>query len=193
MEIDMKKLETAIIYLQRIADGNNPINNMPAEEDAVLNNPNVIRCMYFVKEVLEQVKANNGVIAGPHARRERRSGRAEDMFPFEILSKFQYREDKSINNLLNQIYEPMEDKTIRKLSGKRINEWLMAYGYVQEVYNEELKGNIKVPTEKGVAIGLRSERVEYPNNIYYSIIYNRNAQEFLVRNIEKFINGEVIE
>ena len=28
--VDMKKLETAIVYLQRIADGNNPINNLPA-------------------------------------------------------------------------------------------------------------------------------------------------------------------
>ena len=60
--IDMKKLETAIVYLQRIADGNNPINNLPAEEDSVLNNPNVIRCMFFVKEVLEEVKRNNGYI-----------------------------------------------------------------------------------------------------------------------------------
>lgn len=42
--IDIKKLETAIIYLQRIAEGNNPINNMPAYEDTVLNDPNVIRC-----------------------------------------------------------------------------------------------------------------------------------------------------
>ena len=55
MDIDAKKLDIAILYLQRIADGNNPVNNMPAGEDSVLNNPNVIRCMYFVKEVLEEV------------------------------------------------------------------------------------------------------------------------------------------
>ena len=47
MEIDLKKLDTAILYLQRIADGNNPVNNMPAEDDSVLNNPNVIRCMFL--------------------------------------------------------------------------------------------------------------------------------------------------
>ena len=62
MDIDAKKLDIAILYLQRIADGNNPVNNMPAGEDSVLNNPNVIRCMYFVKEVLEEVKRNDGVI-----------------------------------------------------------------------------------------------------------------------------------
>ena len=58
--IDMNKLETAIIYVQRIADGNNPVNNVPVEADSVLNNPHVIRCMYFVKEVLEEVKCHGG-------------------------------------------------------------------------------------------------------------------------------------
>lgn len=33
MDIDAKKLDIAILYLQRIADGNNPVNNMPAGED----------------------------------------------------------------------------------------------------------------------------------------------------------------
>lgn len=36
--IDKKKLDTAILYLQRIADGKNLVNNMPAEEDTILNN-----------------------------------------------------------------------------------------------------------------------------------------------------------
>lgn len=60
MEIDMNKLDKAILYLQRIADGNNPVNNMPADDDAVLNNPNVIRCMFYVKDILEEIKRNGG-------------------------------------------------------------------------------------------------------------------------------------
>lgn len=192
MEIDMQKLDIAITYLKRIADGNNPVNNMPAEEDAVLNNPNVIRCMYFVRDILEEVKANNGVIGAP-VKRESKSRRATDVFPVELLGKYQYREDKSINKILSQLYEPLEDKSIRKISGKLVNEWMMAAGFVVEIYNEELKTNIKVPTEKGKSIGLRSERVEYPGNTYYTISYNRNAQEFLIRNFEKFLNGEVVE
>lgn len=39
--VDTKKLETAILYLQRITEGHNPVNNMPAEEDSVLNNPDM--------------------------------------------------------------------------------------------------------------------------------------------------------
>ena len=61
-QIDMNKLDIAIKYIQRIAEGNNPVSNTPVEEDAVLNNPNVIRCMFFVKEVLEEVRRNEGLI-----------------------------------------------------------------------------------------------------------------------------------
>ncbi len=71
--VDMKKLETAIIYLQRIVEGNNPINNMPADEGSVLNNPNVIRCMFFVKDVLEEVKRNNGYIGRKAKKMKSRS------------------------------------------------------------------------------------------------------------------------
>ena len=45
-QLDMEKLEKALIYVGRIADGKNPVNNLPAEEDAVMNDPNVIRCMF---------------------------------------------------------------------------------------------------------------------------------------------------
>lgn len=192
MEIDMQKLDIAITYLKRIADGNNPVNNMPAEDDTVLNNPNVIRCMYFVRDILEQVKANNGIIGLP-AQKEHKSKRAVDVFPLELLGRYQYKEDKGINKILSQLYEPLKDKSIRKISGKIVNEWLMTAGYVTEVYNGELKTNIKVPTEKGMNIGLKSERVEYPGHTYYTIIYDKMAQEFLIKNFEKFLNGEVVE
>lgn len=192
MEVDIKKLDTAITYLQRLAEGHNPINNQSVEGDSVLNNPNVIRCMFFVKEVLEKVRANDGRIDAPVRKKERKSVRALDAFPVEILSKFKYREDKSIAKLLIQIYEPLEDKSIRKISGKTVNDWLLASGYIMEVYNEELKSNTKVPTEKGEQIGLRAERIEYPANVYIAIYYNKQAQEFLIRNFEKLLNGEII-
>ena len=35
MQIDMQRLEVAIKYIERIADGRNPVNNKPTEEDSV--------------------------------------------------------------------------------------------------------------------------------------------------------------
>lgn len=53
---------------------------------------------------------------------------------------------------------------------------MISSGYVTEVYSEEFQKNIKVPTEKGQALGLRAERVVYQptGHAYFSIIYVAN-------------------
>ena len=35
-EIDMKKLDLAIEYMKRMAEGNNPVTNQPEEKDSIL-------------------------------------------------------------------------------------------------------------------------------------------------------------
>lgn len=50
-EIDLKKLDISIEYIKSMVEGKNPINNYPLNEDSVLNNPNVIRCFYFIEDI----------------------------------------------------------------------------------------------------------------------------------------------
>lgn len=110
-QIDIKKLKSAFIYAQRIADGHNPINNLPIGDDTIINDPNVIRCMYFIKEVLQKVYDNNGIIDGVI----KKSNKADRNFPYEVLTKFEYREDKGINKLIEQIYEPIAGHGIKNI------------------------------------------------------------------------------
>ena len=107
--VDVKKLETAILYVQRIADGKNPVNNMPANEDSILNNPNVTRCMFFVKEVLEEVRHNDGYI-GRKAKKI-----VKQPFPVENLAEFVYKEDKPITKLVGQFNEMADMDIYKKL------------------------------------------------------------------------------
>ncbi len=186
--VDMKKLETAIVYLQRIADGNNPINNLPAGEDSVLNNPNVIRCMFFVKDVLEEVKRNGGYIG--------KKGKKSDklQFPVENLRSFAYREDKSISKFVDQLNEGLDDNIYKKLSYKPITQWLKLNGFLQEEDDLELKKTITTPTQKGIQLGIRAERRSNSRGIdYMLVIYGKQAQEYIVQNLEKILLGEVIE
>lgn len=177
--VDMKKLETAILYLQRIADGNNPVNNMPAEDDAVLNNPNVIRCMFFVKGILEEVKKNNGYIG----RKPRKSDKRE--FPLEVLAAFAYREDKTISKLAEQINELVDENVYQKLSYKSITGWLRQYGFLIEEYSQEFGKNITLPSERGSQIGIRAERrTNSSGRDYMRIIYGKQAQEYIVKNMK---------
>ena len=184
--IDKKKLETAILYLQRIADGKNPVNNMPAEEDTILNNPNVIRCMFFVKEILEEVKRNGGFIGGKSKKS------AKEDFPLEVLRQFAYREDKTISRFVEQVNEAVDDTVYQKLSYRPISQWLKLNGFLAEEYSQEYHKTMTVSTERGTGIGIRSEKQTNAQGVgYIRIVYEKQAQEYLIQNMEAILSGEM--
>lgn len=186
--IDKKKLDTAILYLQRIADGKNPVNNMPAQEDTILNNPNVIRCMFFVKEVLEEVKRNGGYVGG----KPRKSPRED--FPLEALRQFEYREDKTISRFVGQINEAVDDTVYKKLSYRPISQWLKLNGFLLEEHSQEYEKTVTISTEKGARIGIRSEKQTNDQGAeYVRVIYGKQAQEYLVRNMKAILSGDAAE
>ena len=184
-EFDLKRLENAITYIERMALGLNPVNNLPVEESSVLNNPNVIRCMFYVGDVLKAVYDNGGSTAATTSK-----NRSQTMFPTEVVEMFTYREDKGISKLIDQIFEPVKNRGYRKLTGKQVNEKLQKAGFIREVYNEELKKNVKEPTEKGISLGLRLEWKDYRGSRYPVIFYDRRAQEYLIKNLQRIWDKE---
>lgn len=185
--VDLEKLDVAIKYMQRIADGKNPVNNLPAEDDSVLNNPNVIRCMFFVKEILEEVQRNGGRIG----RKEKKKTKQE--FPVEVLSGFEYKEDLHISGFADQINKMIDTDVYKKLSYGAVTKWLKANDFLVEVVDNGNK-TVNRPTEKGEKLGLYSERrASMYGRDYTVVLYNQRAQEFIVNNMEAILNGEVVE
>lgn len=136
-QFEQSKLDVAIKYVERIADGCNPVNNVPLENDDILNNPNIIRCMYFIKDVLEEVQRNDGMIGG-------KVGKEPVLpFPIEILDSFIYVEDKSITHVLNQVYEPIANMNVKKVSVTKITAALKEEGYLLDEPNPETGKNQK--------------------------------------------------
>ena len=182
--VDAKKLETAILYLQRITEGKNPVNNMPTSDDDVINNPNVIRCMFFVKEVLEEVKRNEGYIG----RKPRDDNKQE--YPLDALKAFKYTGDKGISKLVDQFNEYVDMTVYKKLIVKPIKRWLVDNGYLIEEQESGTNKKVTRPTDKGTAAGIVSEMRSNPGgSSYLYIIYGRQAQELIVENRYK-IYGE---
>ncbi len=186
-EVDMKKLEVALTYAERMAEGNNPVKNIPAEEDSVLNNPNVIRCMYFIKEVLGEIKKNGGVIGRNH------SNSHKSPFPLEVLSNFQYREDQSISHFMAQIKALAGDTNVRGIGTKSITDWLKQRGYLTEEYNPVFNQKSTKTTQAGEEFGLYMEqRTSAKGYEYFTVMYSQKAQEYIVHNMEAILNGEII-
>ncbi len=184
-EIDMNKLNVAIQYIRRMSEGNNPVNNQKIE-DSILENANVVRCLFFVADVLEQVYKNGGIGGKKSNRKERK-----EKFSYAILEQFRYVEDKPISRLVRQMNTPIEETNIKKIKYTSITKALKEEGYLVEMYNEEVGKNIVIPSSKGQGIGIYSvRRVGSKGNVYYVVMYNEKAQNFLKENLEQLLINE---
>ena len=144
---DLEKLENAIIYVERIAEGKNPVNNTIADSDDVMNDPIIIRSMFFVKDVLAELKDNNGIIG-------KTGGNKKKEFPIETLDSFQYSGVKTITRLTEQLNSGIDETVYKKLSYRTITDWLKRNGYLIETEDSKLGKKVTLTTEKAQAIGI---------------------------------------
>ena len=189
--VDTKKLEIAIQYLQRITEGHNPVNNIPVDDDSVIKNPNVVRCMLFIKDVLEEVKQNDGYI-GRRPRTKKDNSKKNDSkkeYPLQALKNFRYSEDKSVSRLVDQ-FNGLTDLTVfQKLTYKPIIAWLKQNGYLRDEQDEGTSKKRTLVTEKGSEVGIKSElRKDSKGQEFIYITYSRTAQEFIVSNMDKILS-----
>ena len=174
--MDSEKLKKAIVYVDRMSSGCNPVNNEVLDSNHVLNNPNVIRCMYFIKDVLLDVYKNNKKTVYKKA------------FDYCVLSNFKYENDKTITHLFKQINSL--DENSEPLKFKPIIDWLKENDYLEVIMEDDKSRTIV--TEKGKRMGLRNEYINSRGRVYFAVIYNEAAQDFIVNNLEN-INKIMME
>lgn len=184
-QVDLRKLDIAIAYVRRMSEGKHPVTNRPVQDDHILDDPNVIRCMQFIGDVLEQVRVNKGIIAGRVPRSQR------DPFPFQVLENFKYEKDKPVSLLMRQIVELTGNRSTQSPGVKAVTNYLKAAGYLCEEVNPENNRKKTCITERGRAFGLyENHKISGRGEEYDVIMYGRHAQEFIVNNLERIVNGE---
>ena len=81
-EIDTMK--RAKMYLDKLSEGINPLNDMKTSPDDIVNNERISRCFKYVSEVLENIIDNDGTVKKSKKQK----------IPFDIadeqLQKFKY-------------------------------------------------------------------------------------------------------
>ncbi|SDB13369.1 hypothetical protein [Eubacterium oxidoreducens] len=185
-QFEIEKLNKAIIYADRIANGKNPINNLPVEDDYVLNDPNVIRCMFFIKDVLCAVKDNEGIVANKASKRRV----PKSKFPIERLQDFKPRGQVTITPFVNSLNEGLDKETVELIKVRTVTDWLKENGYLSKEYNQKIGKEITVSTEKGNMAGITSSFQVSPSGTEYCRVeYSPEAQEVIVQNIEKIIGS----
>ena len=188
---ELEKIAYAKSFIDKLANGINPLDDTPIPDDDIANNVRLSRCFFYVSGILQK-----------EIDRERRKSPKEnkpERLPFTItqeqLEDFGYSPNplsatavaRKINWLVR---EDIEQKKIEKLSYRKIAQWLLNIGMIE--YREWEDGKIKrFPTAEGEAIGLVLADWDNYGRRTPVIYFTEEAQRFIIDNIDAVIATEV--
>lgn len=181
----MTEIETiarAQMYLEKLANGVNPLTDTEVNETDVVNNVRISRCLFYVSGILKQIVDNKGKF------KVKMPDRAEYTVTSEQLAAFAYSDQpisvseltKRLNDLVNPLY-------VKELKRGVITDWLTEVGLLSDyIVNDKTR---KRPTAQGMNIGIiTEERTNQYGTPYEGVFYTHSAQHFIIDNI-----GTVIE
>lgn len=176
----MTEIETiarAQMYLEKLANGVNPLTDTEVNENDVVNNVRISRCLFYVSGILKQITGT-----GIYEIRK-----TEFTLTPKQLADFHYSEEpitiSEITKRLNHLVNPAESLTLKN---GVITDWLTSLGMLTNVTVNNK--NHKRVTEAGTKIGIIFEQKEnQQGQSYIAISYNSDAQHFIIDNIDTII------
>lgn len=178
---ELEKIEYAKSFIDKLANGINPIDNTPVKEDDVVNNIRLSRCFFFVSDVLRQVIENGGVT-------KKKKPWMNFSLSAEQIAAFPYSASPiPVSEIARRFNELSGNEEMKKLSHRDLTNWLLSIGMLAQCNTANGKTS-KLPTETGNSIGITTETRVGKNGEYVVTVYNREAQAFIVDNIEAVID-----
>ena len=180
---DLEIMQHAKGYLDKLANGIDPLTGQEAPEDDVINKVRISRCLFFVSGVLQQVIDNGGVIGAPAKRGEL----APYALPDEERSRYTFGEwPLSASQIAQRLNELVDLETMQKLKTTSITKFLLQSGLLFEEEGPSGKKN-KRPTEAGWKLGISTQQRTGQNGDYTAVVYDRQAQQFILDNLDAII------
>lgn len=174
-EIDQNKLMVATDWIKKLANGINPINGNSLSDNDVVNNVHISRCLFFVGDILEDMGKKKPSSAKQYDK--------EFHLSPEDLSRIYITESCSISVFVKEINRVIPND-MKPLSYSSVTNWLLRIGYLDEIIKED-GHKTRIPTDLGKSIGISTEQRVGSNGEYTAVIYNANAQKFILENLFK--------
>lgn len=182
----MTELETiarAKMYIDKLANGINPLDDTAVAENDIVNNVRISRCLFFVSDTLRRVLENGGVGVASRVKKNKFKITAEELEKFEFSDR-----PIPVSEITKRINDIADTENSTKLSHNTITSWLSEIGMLNEMINTEGKKR-KRPTAEGAELGIFVKERIGQHGIYHVVLYNKSAQKFIVDNIPSVIEN----
>lgn len=174
---ELEIMQRAKTYLEMLSRGLDPISGQPLPQGCGLDQQRLGRCFSYVSGVLGQVIDNGGVVG----RRERTV--EFSLTPEQLARVPVYPEPVRMTDFIDVLHQAAGNPEMKKLSATRISDWLVSGGYLAKETGPDGKTR-RVPTQAGLALGLTAQLRQGRDGEYVSVLYNTNAQRFLLANLD---------
>ena len=177
---ELEIMQRAKMYMDKLAQGIDPITDAEVPEDSVLNNVRLARCFFYVSGVLEQVIANGGKV--------NKAPQGSFFITEEELGRVQLSQEPIlISQLIEQIMNAIGDPDRKRLSHTTITNWLILKGFLQKQESPDGKSK-RLPTQAGEQLGLTVRIREGQYGTYQAVYYSQDAQRFILDHLQDILH-----
>lgn len=179
---ELEILRRAKMYMDKLAQGIDPVTDRALPEDSALNNVRLARCFFYVSGVLDQVISNGGHVGQIEKKN------------FAITSQQLNRVQISpypirVTEFADAILEAVGDPEMKRPSAVKFSKWLLDKGFLTRELGPDGK-NRNVPTQTGQRLGLSAQMRQSPDGDYLAIYYDANAQRYLLDNLSEILRAK---
>ena len=175
---EIELIARAKLYIDKMANGIDPLTDSPVTENDTLNKVRVSRCLFFVSDVLRRVLENGGI----DPARGKKQLSAFKLDP-EQAARFGYSSmPLRITEIVNHINSLIDTDCMKKLRSSDITGWLVEIGLLENMRTSGGRES-KRPTDRGRQMGISTEFRDMGNYAYEAVVYDINAQHFIIDNL----------
>lgn len=182
---ELEKIEYAKSFIDKLANGINPLDDSPIPSSDIANNVRLSRCFFYVSDILRQVIENGGVgVKKQHKPRKKHFNlSAEDRSKIKISET-----PLTVSEISKQLNSLIDLETTRGISAVTINNWLVEEGLLEVKIKSDGR-SWKLPTVQGRELGLVTEERSWNDRTYTTVLFSRDAQQFIYDNLDAIINS----
>ena len=177
---ELETMQRAKMYMDKLAQGIDPITNQELPEDSVLNHVRLARCFFYVSGVLDQVIANGGIV-GQRVKTLDFAITPEHLASINV-SDYPVR----ITEFTDALYQAANNPDMKKLSATKITDWLILKGLMMKESGSDGKVH-RVPTDRGLLMGMSTRLRQSGDGEYRAVYYDKNMQRFLLEHLAEIL------
>ena len=183
---ELEKIKYAKSFIDKLANGINPLDGTHIPEGDIANNVRLSRCFFYVSDILRQVIENGGTTNHKSPKQKKENFKISK----EERAKIQVSDipvsSREIVDHLNSIIDLNKTK---KISSNAINDWLVKLELLEIVELSDGKHR-KFPTRQGNDMGIFTEEKDSQYGKYLIVKFSPSAQQFIYDNIDSIVENK---